>query len=194
MGYYNYCHFIRFIVFVDITSIYLFVLLCCRLNQIIKNSSHVTSILLSFHKIAHPSIAHRFGFYRNWISFGQFDIFSHSDDRSRYIDRLSCLLHHNQHNHHRRIRKGSIADHQGHGSNTRCQEALWPRHLSKPGYCLGPLSHLLVITHAHAWLRPWFSYALYIGSNRKVIFIHHTIESTLVRRDILFNQSWYCFT
>ncbi|KAI9250272.1 DHHC palmitoyltransferase-domain-containing protein [Sporodiniella umbellata] len=37
VGYFNYCHFIRFVVCVNTSCIYIFVLLCCRLNQVIKN-------------------------------------------------------------------------------------------------------------------------------------------------------------
>ncbi|CAO3688458.1 unnamed protein product [Rhizopus microsporus] len=40
VGYFNYCHFIRFIVCVDITSIYIFVLLCYRLNDIVQHHLH----------------------------------------------------------------------------------------------------------------------------------------------------------
>ncbi|CAO3684989.1 unnamed protein product [Rhizopus stolonifer] len=35
VGYFNYCHFIRLIVYANITTIYIFVLLCCRAHQII---------------------------------------------------------------------------------------------------------------------------------------------------------------
>ncbi|KAI9366427.1 DHHC palmitoyltransferase-domain-containing protein [Pilaira anomala] len=37
VGFANYCHFIRFLVYVDITTIYLFTLLCCRLSQLIRD-------------------------------------------------------------------------------------------------------------------------------------------------------------
>ncbi|CEG67371.1 hypothetical protein RMATCC62417_03811 [Rhizopus microsporus] len=40
VGYFNYCHFIRFIVCVDITSIYIFALLCYRLNDIVQHHLH----------------------------------------------------------------------------------------------------------------------------------------------------------
>ncbi|KAI8088048.1 DHHC palmitoyltransferase-domain-containing protein [Gilbertella persicaria] len=36
VGFANYCHFFRFIIYVDVSTIYLFVLLSCRLAQIIK--------------------------------------------------------------------------------------------------------------------------------------------------------------
>ncbi|CAO3693105.1 unnamed protein product [Rhizopus stolonifer] len=50
VGYFNYCHFIRFIICVNVSCIYIFVLLCCRLHQIIKNlhESHPLPLEIGF--------------------------------------------------------------------------------------------------------------------------------------------------
>ncbi|ORZ10242.1 DHHC palmitoyltransferase-domain-containing protein [Absidia repens] len=42
VGFANYCHFIRFLVYVQVSTIYLLILLGCRLNQIIHHSSPTT--------------------------------------------------------------------------------------------------------------------------------------------------------
>jgi hypothetical protein len=41
VGFANYCHFIRFLFYVDISTIYLFVLLCCRLAQLVRDVRNV---------------------------------------------------------------------------------------------------------------------------------------------------------
>lgn len=41
VGFKNYCHFFRFLIYVDISTIYLLVLLSCRLAQIIRDIHNV---------------------------------------------------------------------------------------------------------------------------------------------------------
>lgn len=43
VGFANYGHFIRFIVYVDVSCIYLFIMLSCRLAQIIRNMHLVSA-------------------------------------------------------------------------------------------------------------------------------------------------------
>ncbi|KAI8647394.1 DHHC palmitoyltransferase-domain-containing protein [Parasitella parasitica] len=40
VGFANYCHFFRFLIYVDISSIYLFILLSCRLAQLVRDMRH----------------------------------------------------------------------------------------------------------------------------------------------------------
>lgn len=46
VGFSNYCHFIRFLVYVNISTIYLLVLLCCRLAQVVRDMRHVCKHLI----------------------------------------------------------------------------------------------------------------------------------------------------
>lgn len=48
VGFANYGHFIRFITYVQISSIYLFVLLCCRLARVVSDLKNIVSASKSF--------------------------------------------------------------------------------------------------------------------------------------------------
>lgn len=103
VGFYNYGHFIRFITYIEISAIYLFILLGCRLAQVIHEMNEVREMADDDKRLAHSmcyvvqctSFHHRSG-----ISCNQSHSFFCCHCHCRHFERIPCLLSHYQYHYH----------------------------------------------------------------------------------------------